>query len=652
MNKLLLFLLLSILLQQKSSAQSLDSVLAGFPRSLPDSSKVKQLNNFVWANLHTQPERVKEAAYKALSIAEKSGDKPSLSDCYNTLGALYHSRVENQQSINYHLQAIRIRKELHDVAGLYKSFNNIGVTYQKMGKHREANEYFFKALDPATTLKDSTALATLYLNIGSSYGSLHQNMKAIGYLQKSISYKNDGLSLVNALLNMSNQYFEMKDYRSSENVFNRALPLAKQLNDQYTLARLLSNMSQVYLAEQKYAQAEDAIKQSLVLNEKIGNKNGLCLDYLAMGNLYIKLNQAKHAIDYSGKALPLTRELGLLPLEKAANFQLAEAFASLGQYDKAYDYLKASQNLVDSINKIDWANRFSELEIEHANTQKEKALALLKQQKINQDLETRNLYTLIAVGALTIMVVAVVLWGRFKRFKLKQQLSLNEELYRQKELRIKAVSEAENEERSRIAKDIHDDLGSGLSKIRFLTRHLMPETPPEMIPMLDSIAETSGNLVENMRELIWIADPQNNGLDGLVARIREYTSDYLQDYTDELSFDIDQQLPHFPISREAYRHLLSSVKESLQNIVKHSDATSVKLSIRLENDELFIIITDNGKGFHSDHIANGNGLQNVNYRLTKLNGKVIFDSKTNQGTTVKMSVQLENIKTAITTLVV
>lgn len=213
--------------------------------------------------------------------------------------------------------------------------------------------------------------------------------------------------------------------------------------------------------------------------------------------------------------------------------------------------------------------------------------------------------------------------------------------YRRRIDELRKQEEIDNE-RLRISRDMHDELGSGLSRIKFLSDMLAEGHADETQrkTMLRSIADTSGNIVENMRELIWVMNTERTLLAALAARIREYAVDYLEDFPLELSVHFPADVPERPISREAYRNLFMLVKESLQNIVKHAGASQVALQLTL-TDMLMLVITDNGCGFNPE-TARGNGLRNMRTRATSLGGELLIHSAAS-GTRVEIRVPLEKI---------
>jgi signal transduction histidine kinase len=196
-----------------------------------------------------------------------------------------------------------------------------------------------------------------------------------------------------------------------------------------------------------------------------------------------------------------------------------------------------------------------------------------------------------------------------------------------------------------MAKDIHDELGSGLSKIKLISELIKKDEVQggSINDKIMSISETSGKLVENMRDLIWIWNPDNTNLPNLIARIREYTYDYLEDFPIELTINSPTNIPSLEISNDVARNIYMIVKEILQNIVKHSKASIVKLNMQV--DGVFIIsIEDNGIGFDLSAVNSGFGLNNLRSRADKIGGHIFIDSKKGNGVIITLEIQVEKLK--------
>ena len=203
-----------------------------------------------------------------------------------------------------------------------------------------------------------------------------------------------------------------------------------------------------------------------------------------------------------------------------------------------------------------------------------------------------------------------------------------------------------NMERIRISKDVHDDIGSGLSKISLLSEIANRKIRENQAAQSDinHISAISKELVDNMRDLIWLLNPENTSLDNLAARIREYAADYLEGMSTSVFFEFPETIPAMEISRDVQRNMLLTVKEALNNAVKHAHATVIRIHLGIDNQILSVKIADNGSGFDMQHISGrGNGLRNMRHRIEVIGGSCTITSSVDGGTTIQMQVPFSKI---------
>lgn len=217
-----------------------------------------------------------------------------------------------------------------------------------------------------------------------------------------------------------------------------------------------------------------------------------------------------------------------------------------------------------------------------------------------------------------------------------------------------AAQQAMERERMRIARDMHDEIGSKLTKISFMSERAKRElqTGESVAQKLDSIAGTSRDLLQTLDEIVWAVNPHNDTLEHLAAYLGQYATEYLQNTAVECELHIPRGLPHYPLSAEARHNLFLAFEESLNNALKHGRPARVSVRMDVTSAQFEIRISDDGCGFVSDSSAevrdeNGatsghsrNGLQNMCQRLELLGGTCHVQSRPGHGTTVVLTVPL------------
>jgi len=215
--------------------------------------------------------------------------------------------------------------------------------------------------------------------------------------------------------------------------------------------------------------------------------------------------------------------------------------------------------------------------------------------------------------------------------------------YRNKLRRQRIILEkqqAVERERTRIATDIHDDLGSGLSRIRYLGEmvKLKSSQQQNILPDIEKISVFSDEMVDKMNEIVWALNEKNDSLEAVIAYIRSFAAEYLTNNGIECRVILPDQIHPYTIKGETRRNIFLSVKESLHNIVKHAGATETHITISV-NGQLIISIHDNGKGIDwQNRRPFSNGIQNIRKRMNETGGTVDF--KNENGTSVVLAIPL------------
>jgi signal transduction histidine kinase/ligand-binding sensor domain-containing protein len=242
---------------------------------------------------------------------------------------------------------------------------------------------------------------------------------------------------------------------------------------------------------------------------------------------------------------------------------------------------------------------------------------------------------LVLVGALVIGGVSVAA-RRLATRKYRRKLAEMEQQH------------AIERDRARIAKDIHDDIGAGLTQITLLTE-LARREPAQTNDNLERITQSARHLTKAMDEIVWAVDPQHDTFAGLMDYISAYAEDFLRVAGIRCRMDLPMALPELPVAAELRYNLFLALKETLNNIVKHAKATEVWLRLRLAPDSFTLEIEDNGQGLDAanhtgdtERLSSGSGLENLKKRLAAIGGRCQFHSMAEHGTRVELTVSFKS----------
>lgn len=237
-----------------------------------------------------------------------------------------------------------------------------------------------------------------------------------------------------------------------------------------------------------------------------------------------------------------------------------------------------------------------------------------------------------ALAVFTLMIIAAVRYVSFRRLRLRMH-----HLEQQAAL---------NKERARIAKDIHDDVGANLTQIALLGELAQQDStaPEKSAGRIDRISSTARQAVRSLDEIVWAVNPRNDTLAHLIDYAGQYALDYLRVAGIRCRLDFPETPPSREVSTEVRHNLFLVVKEALNNLVKHANATEVWFRINADDRRLSMSIEDNGRGFNGQPSSDpeANGLRNMRQRIAEIGGEYRIESRPGGGTRVSVELLWRN----------
>ncbi|PWU08298.1 MAG: hypothetical protein C5B50_29920 [Verrucomicrobia bacterium] len=208
-------------------------------------------------------------------------------------------------------------------------------------------------------------------------------------------------------------------------------------------------------------------------------------------------------------------------------------------------------------------------------------------------------------------------------------------LYRLRVARLRAIERL----RIQIAANLHDDVGARLTKVAMVTESMQREPPvvERIKPYVQTISQTTSEIIQAMDEIVWTINPKNDTLDHLANYVFQYAQEYFEDTGVQCRLDLPAQLPNWTMSTESRHNLFMAVKEALNNVLKHAQASEVRITLSTSGSATTIIIADNGCGFSPRAASkSGNGLENMRRRLDQIGGRFVLETEPGKGTTIRM----------------
>jgi signal transduction histidine kinase/tetratricopeptide (TPR) repeat protein len=604
-----------------------------------DTNLIKTYNELTWQYRNVDQNKAISYANKAIDLSIRYKFDKGIAQAYNDLGIIFYDKQNFDTAIVLYNKSFAIRQQKNDVSGMAKLYNKIGVVYQKQGNFDKALENQLNALKLFEQVKDDIGISYSLNNIG----IVNQNMglydEAIKYQLRSITIKekiNDRYGLAGSYVNVGNIYLLQNNYPKAKEFYLKAEKITREIGDKEYLSNALNNLSRFYIGTKKYKEALPYVDESFALRKSLGDTKGMVSCLINHGKIYTGLQQ------YDTAEIKLSQALSLAKGEPSCKPELPslyESFADLyevtGKMDKALAMHKLFASSKDSIYTSELGNNFAMLQTKYETLQKEKQI---QEQKF--ELTQKNYWIGGAIGLL--VLTSLLGYSYYHRRQLKQEAKMQAEILHQQEMATRAVLEAEEAERQRIAKDLHDGVGQMMSAAKMnlsaVESGLNLQTAEQKLAF-ENIIQLVDDSCKEVRSVSHNMMPNALLKNNLAAAVREFIDKldqrvikvhlYAQGLEERLDLNIETIL---------YR----VIQECVNNVIKHSGADTLDITIIKEPAELTATIEDNGNGFDTSDKEKfeGIGLKNMRTRVEYLKGTIDVDSAPGHGTVVALHIPL------------
>lgn len=642
-KKLWVFLILSFFSFKGDAALNRDSLYASLPPVLKDTSDInrylKVAKAFIDFNFDSTQNLASKAVKKSESLAYTSG----LIRGINLLGNCAQRKGDFEEAMKHYEQVKAMALEAEDDKGMAMALNNIGIIYTQGGQYNRALAAYFEAIDYEKKIDNQKGIAEGYNNVGVVHYHMGDMENTLAYLKKSILISeslNDYQILKKGYMNVGAIHLYRKEYDEALRYFGKGLDIAKELSDLADITIAYHNMANVYDEMGNYKKSEELYLQALGIHEKFGNRRGVALEYNNLGSLFKNQKKFSRALEYFQKSIAISSQAGFLKILESSYAGLSELYASQNQHKRAYESLLVFIDLKDSLINEENAKAFAELRTKYETAEKEKALAeeqikteQLTAEKAQAELTAEKRTRLIFLLLAGIIIILLSSFAVIQRNKRKVQAEKDAALIRERDRGTQAVFTAQEEERKRISKDLHDGVGQQLSGIKMAFQKLGKELKhqvPERSQEIDKLSEIISESADEVRSISHQMMPKALSQFGLVEALED-----LLNKAFSLS-EIEYQFEYFGITERFKEQIEISlyriVQELVNNIIKHSQATKVHVQLFKNQGKLILIVEDNGKGIGKDLSSDGHGLLNIKTRLNPIHGEINLEPSPGSGT--------------------
>jgi two-component system NarL family sensor kinase len=643
----LLFFLLIAFNVDAQDMHVIDSLNTVFKNEKVDTVKVRLLGDISWQYRTNDLKKALEYTDKVQELAQKLNYPYGLSKAY-ILSGIYNTMGGNfTDAESSYVKAKKIREQMGDSEGVAAVLHDIGTVYLFKGDYDNALDYLLQSLRIEEHHGTKQTIAESYVNIGDVYGEMNKIDEALKYYFQYLDIAKTGVQLdadAEVYNNIGKAYSYKKMNDSSLYYLNLALKAAQVKGDKSAMANSYTGIGHVFLNKKEYPQALENYNKALVLHKEVGNKGTVADVLVSIANAYIFQKEYKKVIETATEALKIAEEVGGKESISNSFLLLAQANEGLGDFKKAYSLQDSAFMYKDSMLNEKSNDKIAEMQTRFETGKKEADNKLLQQQNNIKDLQIKrdSFFRIILITA--IILIVFISWLFYSRRKEKQKQLLQAEMMKQQELRSKAVIEAEEQERMRIAKELHDGIGQTLSAVKMNMSTLENSvhfSNPEQKMMMQNAIEMVDDSVREVRSVSHNMMPNALIRAGLAKAVREFINKL---NTNQMKIDLDIVGLEERLDQTVETVLYRVIQENVSNIIKHSNANHVNIQLIRHDHELVTMIEDNGVGFDTSniHSFDGIGLKNIQSRIEYLKGNVSFDSTPGKGTVVTIEIPLSS----------
>ncbi len=588
-----------------------------------------------------------------IALGRKLGFISGLAQVYSDAAFLHYDKASYDKATSYWREALSLRRSLGDSVRVASLQLKLGGSFFRKGEYEQALRHQLAALRLYEGINIPMGIGQALNNVAAVYEYQNDLNKALEYYQQAfVQHQKTGntAEMGTSLINTGNIYFRKGNYPEAKKVYHHALALLVEKGNSTSLAVVQNNLAEIYTLENNYDSAQWYSAQALALRRKIGEFSGVVSSLNMMGRIETQRGNYALAERYLLEALDSAQKKGVRPEEGKIHLNLYELYKANGDWRRSLDAHVQYAAVKDSLISEAGRKEVAALQVRYETDKKEQTIALQDAELARK--ETRIQRDVVVIAALVvtlalIVIIVLLLRGREAR---KRDVARKEHEISLREALIKASIESQENERKRFARDLHDGMGQWISSLRLSLEEINTARDDEK--KLDVLERTDGLLKQinhEFRSIAFNLMPHTLIHAGLKPALDEMVSRLNQSGGPRFSVSAF----NFPgrLTEQEEISLYRVIQEWTNNIIKYASANRVEIHLTGHEDELVVMVEDDGRGFDVNALekGTGNGWKNIRSRMSVVKGTVEVDSHSSRsGTTLTLRIPKNNQSQPVT----
>lgn len=525
----------------------------------------------------------------------------------------------------------------------FKASRLKAMTYAGRSRFQDALSILYKIANEAEVYKDSLTLSENLNSIGSIALARDNTKDALIWLSRALTAcandkRFDGVR-AGIFINMADAWLQSGKTDSAVQYSKKGVTLFKQVENLSSLALALQKQSSVFIAAGRLDEAEQSLKKMIALRKEAGDGNLYADDNISLAEFYFQTHQVKKAIQFCKDAL-LVGDLHALPPGDKQSYtnaitirleyyqMLARCYKIVGNNAEYQQMLEQIIIAKDSLYKYNSAQAIAELQTQYEVQKKENTII---QQKLDITKKNNRFYALLGIAFFAL----VIAWIMFSGYRKREKIKLNAMLEKEKSIALQSIAIAEENERKRIAADLHDNLGAYAASIVSNLDFIEPVTD-NLGSAVQELRNNSQAIVAQLNDTIWALKKDALSLTAISDRIKIFIQRIQNSYP-TVAMNVTEKIDYDRMLTPSHAfHLFRIVQEAINNALKHSKGRKVDIIIENTASHWKITIADNGAGIMQQS-KDGNGLINMKERVKETGWNIEWLSERGRGTSVIIS---------------
>jgi signal transduction histidine kinase len=612
--------------QDEHYLDSLKTVLARYDQnqkakgittvSIKDSIKANLLFKIARAGIEIEPEKAMANAREQLALSQKIDYKLGIIRGCNIIGYIYDNRFDYRHSIQFYQYMAKTSIAIKEKRYEATAYNNIGAAYGQLLNYPEGVKYLLKGLEISKSTNDQFGIASAYNNLGVMYRQsmdLPEALKSYFAALKVMQQLNNLSAVATINRNIGQIYAEQHKTKEAITFFNKGLEIAKQIGDKQSEYLNYNGLGTAYIGMEQFDKAIENFEAALELATQAGYASGVAENDIQLGRTYYLKEDFPKAIAYTKKAQLVAAATQNKSITLNVYELLSMIYAETGNYKSAYQNQVLLKALDDSLAIAEKEQSISKLKLQYDVKTAQDSLKAIQAKKdivAHEAIKTqRNTRNFILIGmSLIVIFLVILLWQRSKIAAIKRQKALVQE-------------------RNRISRDLHDNLGTQLSTVRMFVSSLKnggsaSDTVDNSLGLLDaSIAELRG-IMDEMGNSVLTKQGYLEATEILINKINQLHG---------VQFTLTHHHMEARAIPEIEHQLYRITQELINNTLKYARAGHVIIDVLRRDGKLILMYEDDGIGFNPETVRKGNGLQNIETRAQSAGGTATFDATPGNG---------------------